>query len=110
MVKLSNCISIEDQVLLRTLTKVKDVITELRAKYYNNAPTKNKKLIRQFYTYELDKNELISQGRSKLKDLCRNIIKNNILMKDVYDEKYTYNQLLIALPSRYKAVRDTQRQ
>ena len=31
-------------------------------------------------------------------------------MKDIYDEKCTYNQLLIVLPSRYEAVRDTQRQ
>ena len=59
IIKLSNCLSTKDQILLQTITEVRDIITKLRAKYYDSAPTKNRKLIREFHNYQLDKKELV---------------------------------------------------
>ena len=83
---------------------------ELRAKYTDNSPAKNEKLVREFHNFKLDTDETIDHAYSHLKALAREIISNNENFRSVYGPKVVYAQLLTSLPIAYDAVRDTQRQ
>ena len=63
---------------------------ELRAKYTNNFLIKNEKLIREFYNFKFDINEIIDHVYSHFKALVRKIISNNKNFRSVYDPKVVY--------------------
>ena len=63
---------------------------KLRAKYTDNFLIKNEKLIREFYNFKLDINEIIDYVYSHFKALIRKIISNNKNFRSVYDFKVVY--------------------
>ena len=63
---------------------------ELRAKYTDNFLIKNEKLIREFYNFKFDINEIIDHVYSHLKALAREIIFNNKNFRLVYGFKVVY--------------------
>ena len=63
---------------------------ELRAKYTDNSLIKNEKLIREFYNFKFDINEIIDYVYSHFKTLVRKIISNNKDFRLIYDSKIVY--------------------
>ena len=58
VVKLLECLEDDDKDLLRYLS-MREVFAELNAKYIDNSPAKNEKLVREFYNYKLTKDDTI---------------------------------------------------
>ena len=63
---------------------------ELRAKYTDNLLIKNEKLIREFYNFKFDINEIIDYVYSHIKALAREIIFNNKNFRLIYGFKVVY--------------------
>ena len=63
---------------------------KLRAKYTDNFLIKNEKLIREFYNFKFDINEIIDYVYNHFKALARKIISNNKNFRLVYDLKVVY--------------------
>ena len=63
---------------------------KLRIKYTDNSLIKNEKLIREFYNFKFDINEIIDYVYSYFKALIRKIIFNNKNFRSVYDLKIVY--------------------
>ena len=63
---------------------------ELRAKYTDNFLIKNEKLIREFYNFKFDIDEIINHAYSHFKALAREIIFNNKNFRSVYGPKVVY--------------------
>ena len=63
---------------------------ELRAKYTDNFLIKNEKLIREFYNFKLNTDEIIDYAYNHLKALTREIIFNNKNFRLIYGFKVVY--------------------
>ena len=59
IIKISECLNTKDKQLLSTLKTIYKLYNELRVKYTDRLPIKNKKLIREFHNYRLDTSETI---------------------------------------------------
>lgn len=83
---------------------IKDGWAWLKAKYYKTTPASNRLAVKAVATWEKTKSKSLEESWIELKDLGRQIIRNQPVLSTTYTEAYLYDIFVAGLPKEYATI------